>query len=234
MKNGYNYNYIRTRPEDVLSLSISDSLWVKLNKPVRTFLNNDCISNDSFRSLYDEVISLSREFSDFSWIEFLTMAYSLQYFIQKNANPLIVRDRHKLYVVTSTQTAFSISEKKLLDEEEHRDLMMNESSIHYTLDDFIKNFYEDVSEFHRNKKDLHSLKKSQSFIIEFDPRDVEWLARRGITNKDLLNYNEALLDLKKYVFLTDGKNCSSTVRSALMELQGLKALDTLRTANSNH
>ena len=234
MKHGYNYNYIRTRPEEVLSLSLSDNLWAKLNKSVRVYLNNDCTANDSFVRLYDEVISLSRESTDFSWIEFLTMAYSLQYLIQKNANPLIVRDRHKLYVVTSTQTAFSISEKKLLDEEEHRVLMMNESAIHYTLEDFIKSFYEEVTELYRNQKDLHSLKKSQTFIIEFDPRDVEWLARRGITNKDLLNYNEALLDLKKYVFLTDGKNCSSTVTSALMELQGLKALDTLRTANSNH
>jgi hypothetical protein len=229
-----NTEYIRTRPKEVLSLSLSDELWDRLSNSALSFLNADKTTLNTFEQLYDDVIALSREISDFLWIEFLTVAYSLKHFVEFNANPLIIKDRHKLYVLTSNQTAFSISEKRFLDEEEHRALMMNENSEHITLQDFVKMFFEEVSDFHRNKKDLKSLKKSQTFIIDFDPRDVEWLARRGITNKDLLYYNEALLDLKKYVFLTDGKNCSSTVKSALMELQGLKALETLKTANSNH
>ena len=230
-----NAEYIKTRPEEVLSLSLSSDLWEKLNKSACNFFwDSNETTNKFFEQLYREVISLSKEAADFPWMELLATAYSLKHYIRINVNPLIIRVRHKLCVLTPTQPTFSISEKRFLDEKEHRDLMMSETAIHYTLEDFIKFFYEKVSEFHRNKKDLLSLKKSQTFIIEFDPRDVEWLARRGITNKDLLHYNEALLDLKKYVFLTDGKNCSYTVKSALMELQGLKALETLKIVNSKH
>ena len=228
-----NTEYIKTQPKEVLSLSLSDELWSGLDQSVTRFLNGSIASEQAFEDLYNDVITLSREISDFLWTEFLALAYSLKHFIEMSANPLIIRDRHKLYVLTSNNSAFSISEQRFLGEEEHRLLMMNEAAVHYTLLEYIKYFYEEVSEYHRRKKDLVSLKKSQSFVINFDPRDIEWLASRGITNMDLHYYTEALNDLKKYIFMTDGKNTSSTVKSALMELQGLKALETLKTV-SNH
>lgn len=234
MKSGYNINYIRQKPEEVLSLSLSCEQWASLKKETLSLFNEFESVNATYERLFSKVIEHSKEDSSFLWSEFLTIAYSLRHYVLTAANPLIIKEKHRLYVLTSTQTAFSISEKRLLTDSEHRSLMMNEFSSHYSLEVFIKEFYKEVSELHRNKKDFNTLKKSQSFVIKYDPRDVEWLARRGITNKDLHCYTEALNDLKKYVFLTDGKNCSTSVKSALMELQGLKALDTLDAVNAKH
>jgi len=234
MKNEYNFNYIRQKPEEVLSRSINCERWASLNQETKAlFTESECVNN-SYEKLYDKVVSYSREESDFLWSEFLAIAYALRHYTLTASNPLIIKEKHRLYVLTNDATAFSISEKRLLKDDEHRSLKLNEFTTHYSLENFIKEFYEEIAELHRSKKDFKTLKKAQSFIIEFDPRDVEWLARRGITNKDLHCYTEALKDLKKYVLFTDGKNCPSLVRSALMELQGLKALETLRSANSKH
>ena len=146
----------------------------------------------------------------------------------------VVKNGNNYYCIISLKTAYSSLEKRFLNHEEHRALLMCDNSKHFSLQDFIKFFYVQVTNFYRNQNDLINLRKAQTFIINYDPRDVEWLARRGITNKDLLNYNEALKDIKKYIFLTDGKNCSETVKLALMELQGIKALETFEYSAVDH
>lgn len=76
----------------------------------------------------------------------------------------------------------------------------------------------------------HNLMKSNfsktmevyNLILEVFPDKVFWLARRGLLNKNLGHYQEALKDLDKYSNYVAEKDFSSSIVQALIELKGLK------------
>lgn len=59
-------------------------------------------------------------------------------------------------------------------------------------------------------------------ILEMFPEKVFWYARRGILNKNLGQFQDALKDLEKYSNYVSEKDFSSSVIQALVELKGLK------------
>ncbi len=61
-------------------------------------------------------------------------------------------------------------------------------------------------------------------ILDIYPEKVFWHARRGLLQKNLGFYQEALNDLEKYSNYVSEKDFSSSVVQALIELKGLKYL----------
>jgi tetratricopeptide (TPR) repeat protein len=59
-------------------------------------------------------------------------------------------------------------------------------------------------------------------ILELFPEKVFWYARRGLLQKSLGQFQEALKDLDKYSNYVSEKDFSSSVVQALIELKGLK------------
>ncbi len=229
----YNCDFITKKPAFALGSCLSDENFLKLGNCESFFTSTKTVIS-AYEELCKKVTAVSKESKKFLWPEFLTLAMSLKCRDGAPTRASVVKNGDQYYCLISLKTAYSSLEKRFLSKEEHRALLMCDNSKHFTLQDFVKFFYEQVTNFYRNQNDLINLRKAQTFLINYDPRDVEWLARRGITNKDLLNYNEALKDLKKYIFLTDGRNCSETVKLAIMELQGIKALETFKYSAVNH
>ena len=64
---------------------------------------------------------------------------------------------------------------------------------------------------------------SYNCIIETYPEKHYWLARRGLLNKNMGRFSEALDDLRKYVDFVDNQKVSRLVFDALVELEGLRA-----------
>jgi len=118
--------------------------------------------------------------------------------------------------------------KNTLTSSQKFDLFNSEKSSQLQLPDLIKHYFEEIcSSFITNQK-FKSLRRAQSYMIDFDPKDMKWYARRGLLLKRLGLYSEALLDLKRFISFHSFEDAPEPVKQALIELEGLKATDNFR------
>jgi len=118
--------------------------------------------------------------------------------------------------------------KNTLTSSQKFDLFNSEKSSQLQLPDLIKHYFEEIcSSFITNQK-FKSLRRAQSFMIDFDPKDVKWYARRGLLLKRLGMYSEALSDLKRFITFYSYDDAPAAVKNALIELEGLKATDNFK------
>lgn len=90
----------------------------------------------------------------------------------------------------------------------------------------IKHYYEEVCSLFIKGNMVSSLKAAQTSMIRLDPRDAKWFARRGLLLKSLGEFSAALSDLKRFLSFYSYEEAPEAVKSALIELQGLKATDS--------
>lgn len=76
--------------------------------------------------------------------------------------------------------------------------------------------------------------KVYNCILEMFPEKVLWYARRGLLQKSLGQYQEALKDLEKYSNYVSEKDFSSTIVQALIELKGLKYVSGNQHSSLSH
>lgn len=84
------------------------------------------------------------------------------------------------------------------------------------------------------KSNFKNTMKAYNCILEMFPEKVLWYARRGLLQKSLGQYQEALRDLEKYSNYVSEKDFSSTIVQALVELKGLKYVGTNQHSNLTH
>lgn len=63
-------------------------------------------------------------------------------------------------------------------------------------------------------------------VLSLKPEEIFWYARRGLLRKNLGYFSDALIDLNKYVDFANPKEISQTVLNALVELKGLKYINS--------
>ncbi len=87
-----------------------------------------------------------------------------------------------------------------------------------------------IADQHLMKSNYQKTLKVYNLILEIFPEKVLWLARRGLLNKNLGFFQEALKDLEKYSIYVAEKDFSNSVVQALIELKGLKYANVDRQA----
>lgn len=105
------------------------------------------------------------------------------------------------------------------------DLFQSDDCCDLSSSDLVKKYFEALCDSYIKEEKLDSLKRAQSYMIAFDPKDVKWLARRGLLLKRLGNFSEALSDLKRYLSFQNFEEAPEAIKSALVELEGLRALE---------
>jgi regulator of sirC expression with transglutaminase-like and TPR domain len=91
--------------------------------------------------------------------------------------------------------------------------------------DLIKHYFEELCANYIKEEKYSSLEKAQSYMISFDPKEMKWYARRGLLLKRLGKFTEALSDLKRFLSFCSYEEAPEAVKTALIELEGLKATD---------
>ncbi len=90
----------------------------------------------------------------------------------------------------------------------------------------IKHYYEEICELYIKDNMISSLKTAQTSMINMDPRDAKWFARRGLLLKSIGEFSLALSDLKRFLSFYSYEEAPAAVKNALIELQGLKATES--------
>lgn len=148
------------------------------------------------------------------------------YVQKKAATPRIILSESNYYFICPNGEITQINSNKSrpLDAAQKFDLF--NSNFQYL--DFAKLtqlYFEELCALYIKKHEHASLISAHSFMIEFDPKEVKWFARRGLLQKQLGNYNDALLDLKRFTSFSNINDAPEAIKSALIELEGLKAFD---------
>ena len=128
------------------------------------------------------------------------------------------------------QKLFSFTESKFLNAAEKTSLFECHDFSEVSLHNIIHDYFDNLCSYYLKEKKFLSLKKAQTFMIQFYPKDMKWLARRGLTHKYLGSYIEAVKDLEFYISLHDHNKIFSnyeeslinSAKEALVDLQGLK------------
>lgn len=76
------------------------------------------------------------------------------------------------------------------------------------------------------KNDFKKSMEIYNCILSLYPEKVFWYARRGLLNKNLGFYQDALNDLEKYSNYVSEKDFSSSIVQAFVELKGLKYISS--------
>lgn len=79
-----------------------------------------------------------------------------------------------------------------------------------------------IADQHLMKSNFKKTIEVYNLILEIFPDKVFWFARRGLLNKNLGHFQEALKDLEKYSNYVAEKDFSNSIIQALIELKGLK------------
>lgn len=130
----------------------------------------------------------------------------------------------------STGRVFSFTDSAFLEGSDKKGFFESHELIEISLHNIIHEYFDDLCSFYLKEKKFLSLKKAQTFMIQFYPKDIKWLARRGLTHKHLGSYTEALKDLELYVSLHDHikifnnheVSLLNSAKEALIDLQGVK------------
>lgn len=105
------------------------------------------------------------------------------------------------------------------------DVISSDQSAQYDFTELIKHYFEEVCADYITNKNYDSLLKAQTYMIAFDPKEIKWFARRGLLNKRLGNFSDAVSDLKRFISFCNYEDAPIAVKNALIELEGLKATD---------
>jgi len=122
-------------------------------------------------------------------------------------------------------TRVNSKSKNTLTSSQKFDLFNSEKSTQLQLPDLIKHYFEEICSSFITKQKYKSLRRAQSYMINFDPKDVKWYARRGLLLKRMGMFTEALSDLKRFISFHSYDDTPQSVKQALIELEGLKATD---------
>jgi len=122
-------------------------------------------------------------------------------------------------------TQVNSNRKRTLSNSEKFDIFNSDKTQQLDFTELIKHYFEEVCSTYIKEKKFNSLKRAQTYMIESDPKDVKWYARRGLLLKRLGQYSDALSDLKRFISFHTYEDIPESVKHALIELEGLKATD---------
>ncbi|MGH1468873.1 MAG: tetratricopeptide repeat protein [Bdellovibrionales bacterium] len=133
-----------------------------------------------------------------------------------------------LYFFTTPEgqiTQINSNRKDTLPASQKFDLFNSEKTVQFNFVDLVKHYFEEVCSEYIKNENYDSLKKAQSYMITFDPREIKWYARRGLLLKRLGDFSGALSDLKRFLSFCTYEDAPVAVKNALIELEGLNATD---------
>ncbi len=145
----------------------------------------------------------------------------------KKSFPKVVLSSGLYYFMTpeGEVTPINSNKKVNLKDFERFELFNSEKTIQFNFVDLIKHYFEEICSGYIQNENYDSLEKAQTYMIAFDPREIKWYARRGLLLKRRGKYSEALADLKRFLSFCEYEDAPQAVKTALIELEGLKAID---------
>lgn len=222
--------HFKNKPAFIFSNSFDENdhpVFVQFCDSLKDFLNDltksDCIE-EAVKKFDDQFKNTGLEY--YGLIKCLTLSlnsYSNTVrFYKKNASHYLFDE--------AQQKLFSFNESKFLNAAEKTSLFESHEFSEVSLHNIIHEYFENLCSYYLKEKKFLSLKKAQTFMIQFYPKEIKWLARRGLTHKHLGSYTEAVKDLEFYVSLHDHnkifnnyeESLLNSAKEALIDLQGLK------------
>jgi tetratricopeptide (TPR) repeat protein len=156
---------------------------------------------------------------------------SLIWIKSKKSLPKVIYSSNLYYFMSPDGeiTQINSNRKRSLSNSEKFDLFNSDRTQQLDFDELIKHYFEEMCSLYIKEKKFNSLKRAQTYMIESDPKDVKWYARRGLLLKRLGQYSEALSDLKRFISFHTYEEVPESVKQALIELEGLKATDNFNS-----
>lgn len=156
-----------------------------------------------------------------------SMLMCLAWLDSKKTFPKVILSSGLYYFVTPDGdiTQVNSNRKSKLEASEKFELFSSDKTIQFNFVDLVKHYFEEVCAGYIKNKNYESLEKAQTYMISFDPREVKWYARRGLLLKRRGKYSEALTDLKRFLSFCTYEDAPQAVKTAIIELEGLKAID---------
>lgn len=147
--------------------------------------------------------------------QYLLKKLNVRFQMWSSQKPHLIKvyDTEKTYVLNLNDKGLKAKGKDLSDPPEEQ---IN------PIQTLIYNVLTKVADLLLIKNDLKKSMEIYDCILSLFPEKVFWYARRGLLNKNLGFYQEALKDLERYSNFVAEKDFSSSIIQALVELKGLK------------
>jgi len=216
--------------EEKLDAFINDCCKIEFNSGSELLtlieMQSQCSFGDNSNHLIESFAGTEKKCSELLG----AVLMSLIWLRAKKTLPKVIFCSNFYYFVTPDGDMVQVNSKlkNSLNNSKKFELFNSEKSSQLQLPDLIKHYFEEICSSFITKQKFKSLRRAQSYMIQFDPKDIKWYARRGLLLKRLGMFTEALSDLKRFISFHSYEDAPQPVKNALIELEGLKATDNFK------